>query len=415
MNERTTLLDRMKRMGPAAIVTSAFIGPGTVITATVAGANFSYSLLWVVLLAVIALMVLMEMASRIGIAGKMDSIEAAISIVPESAFWKRLVQIVIAAATLGVCFAFEVGNFVGASVGLMDFTGMPKWGAVVLLAVMAIITVFMSSYAALTRIMQIFVGAMGIIFLVTMIAVLPSLPAILKGLLIPTINQDNVINALALVGTTLIGVNLVLHSITSQQKWAGTGDVKKNISDARIDIIFNIAIGGIITMSILIVAAAVLYGTNAKVNSPLVFTKSLEPVLGSWARVVGDIGLFAAGASSVITIPFTLRSILSRIFKWENGFDSTPARVLGVIVVLFGAALAIAGTSPVQIIIFAQATSGFALPFIAALLLIAANNKKVLGEYVNKTWQNVVGFIAVILAFILGFWGLFKIVSPLFK
>ena len=128
---------------------------------------------------------------------------------------------------------------------------------------------------------------------------------------------------------------------------------------------------------------------------------------------MGDIGLFAAGASSVITIPFTLRAILSRIFKWEKGIASTPARVLGVLAVIFGAALAITGTSPVQIIIFAQATSGFALPFIAALLLVAANNKKALGEHVNKTWQNLVGSFAVILAFILGFWGLFKVVSRL--
>ena len=274
MNERTTLFDRMKRMGPAAIITSAFIGPGTVITATVAGASFGYSLLWVVLLAVISLMVLMEMSSRIGIAGKMDVIEAAIAIFPKNGLWKRLVQIVIGAATLGVCFAFEVGNMIGASVGLMDVSGMPKWAAVVILAALGIATVFMSSYTTLTRIMQFFVGTMGVIFLVTMIAVLPSLPEILKGLLVPTINQDNAINALALVGTTLIGINLVLHSITSQQKWAGAGDLKRSVSDARIDIIFNIAIGGIITMSILIVAAAVLYGTNAKVDSPLVFTKS---------------------------------------------------------------------------------------------------------------------------------------------
>ncbi len=411
MNKRTTFSDRMKRMGPAAIITSAFIGPGTVITATIAGATFNYSLLWVVLLAAIALMVLMEMSSRIGIAGKVDAIEAAIAIAPENVLWKRLVQIVIAASTLGVCFAFEAGNMIGASAGFTDFTGLPKWTAVVLLAALAIYTVFMKSFTTLTRIMQIFVGVMGVIFLVTMVAVLPSLPAILKGLLVPTINQDSVINALALVGTTLIGINLVLHSITSQQKWANAGDVKRNIFDARVDIVFNIVIGALITMSIIIVAAAVLYGTDAKVSSPLVFTTSLEPVLGSWARIVGDLGLFAAGASSAIAIPFTLRAILSSIFKWEKGIASTPARILGVIAVLFGAALAITGASPVQIIVFAQATSGFALPFIAALLLVAANNRKILGEHVNKTWQNIVGSIAVILAFILGFWGLFKVVS----
>lgn len=413
MSEKVSFADRLKKLGPAAIITSAFIGPGTVVTATVSGATFSYSLLWVVLLASIALIVLMEMASRIGIAGNMNAIDAAAAVFPNSIGWKRFVQIVIVAGTLAICFAFEAGNIVGASAGLADLTGIPVWAAATVTALIAVSTVFLSSYKTLSRIMQIFVSLMGILFVITMIAVKPDLGALFRGLLIPSMPEGSVINALALVGTTLIGINLVLHSITTNETWAGKGDVKEGIADARFDIFVNIAIGAVITLSIVIVGAAVLYGTNAKVSSPLVFTQSLEPVLGSWARYVGDLGLFAAGLSSAIAVPFTMRAILSNVFTWEKGIASTQVRVLGVIVVAFGAAFAILGSSPTQIIIFAQATSGFILPFIAALLLVAANNKKVLGEYVNKAWQNVIGSAAVILAFILGVWGLYNVILKL--
>lgn len=409
---KLSLAQRFKRMGPAAIITSAFIGPGTVVTASVSGASFGYSLLWVVLLAGIALMILMEMSSRIGIAGKSNMIEAAISVFPNSKAWSYFVKILIGLATLAICFAFEAGNIAGASAGLADISGMSPKIAAIITAVIAIVTVFLSSYTALSRLMQFFVSAMGIIFVLCAVAVLPNLGQLSQGLFIPSMPEGSVINALALVGTTLIGINLVLHSITSQEKWAADKDSKQAISDARFDIIFNIAVGMIISMSIIIVAAAVLFGTGANVNNALVFTKSLEPVLGSWARIVGDIGLFAAGLSSAIAVPFTMRAILSKIFKWEKGIASVPARILGTIIVLLGLAFAFFSISPIQIIIFAQATSGFLLPFIAVLLLVAANSKA-MGEFKNKAWQNIAGILATTLAFILGFWGLYNVVMRL--
>ncbi|MBV7433176.1 Nramp family divalent metal transporter [Dermabacteraceae bacterium TAE3-ERU5] len=413
MQQQSGLKARFQKMGPAAIITSAFIGPGTVITATKVGTEFSYALLWVLLLAVIALVVLMEMSSRVGIAGGKNVIDAAIDMFPSSIIWKRFVQTIIVAGTLAICFAFEAGNIVGASAGLADITSMPIWAAAVITAAIAAATVFMTSYTALSRIMQFFVSAMAILFVVTMVAVLPSIPGILGGMVIPSMPEGSVISALALVGTTLIGINLVLHSITSGEKWGQDKDVKTAVKDARFDILFNIIIGGMITMSIIVVAAKVLHGTGTQVNSPLVFTKSLEPVLGSWARIVGDLGLFAAGLSSAIAVPFSMRAILSKVFHTEGGIANPYLRGLGLVVVAFGTFLAISGAKPIQIIIFAQATSGFILPFIAALLIIAANNSKVMKEYVNKPWQNVVGGLAVLLSFILGFWGLYNVISKL--
>lgn len=406
--------DKVRKMGPAAIITSAFIGPGTIVTASLSGASFGYSLLWVVLLAVLALMVLMEMASRVGIAGGKDAVEAAVAVLPGNAPWKLFVKTIVTLGTLGICFAFEAGNIAGASLGLSDATSMPQWAAAALIAAVALSTVFLQSYKALARVMQLFVSVMVIVFIVSAVAVGPSLPGVMGGLLVPSMPEGSVVSALALVGTTLIGINLVLHSITSKEKWSGAGDVKAGLSEARFDIVFNILIGGLITMSVIVVSAAVLYGTGASVGNALVFTQSLEPVLGGWARIVGDVGLFAAGLSSAIAVPFTMRAILSSVFGWEKGSASAPARVLGVVVVIFGTVLAISGTSPAQIIVFAQATSGFILPFIAFLLLVAANNKKLLGAYANKPWQNAVGFASVALAFVLGINGLTKVVSKLF-
>ena len=91
--EKKTFMQKLKNMGPAAIITSAFIGPGTITTATLVGVKFQYALLWAVVFSGIALIVLMEMSSRIAIASHKNVIDAAIALKPESRGWRLFVQI----------------------------------------------------------------------------------------------------------------------------------------------------------------------------------------------------------------------------------------------------------------------------------------------------------------------------------
>lgn len=407
---KKTIIERLKGMGPAAIITSAFIGPGTVTTSTLAGVNYGYALLWAVLFSVISLIVLMEMSSRIGIISQLNAIDAAIETVPGNNIWKRFIQVLVFFAVASISFAFQAGNIIGASLGLGDLTGLSVPIAALIIGALAMLTAVGGSYKILERIMQIFVSLMGVLFIFTMIVVRPNIPEIFKGLFIPRVPENGFVTTLALIGTTLIGINLILHSITSSEKW----NKEEDLADARFDIWVNILIGGVITMSIIITSATVLAGTGVEVTSPLVFSSSLEPVLGNWARYVGDFGLAAAGLSSAIAIPFTLKSIFAKLFHWEGGAYSPQAKILGAVVVVFGTILAMTGYSPIQIILFAQATSGFFLPFIAIMLMIAANNKRLLGKHTNNLVQNFFGAIAVIVTLGLGFWNLFNTLIKIF-
>jgi manganese transport protein len=388
--EKKTFMQKLKNMGPAAIITSAFIGPGTITTATLVGVKFQYALLWAVVFSGIALIVLMEMSSRIAIASHKNVIDAAIALKPESRGWRLFVQIFVGLAVGISCFAFQSGNEIGASAGLQDITGMPQWVSALIIGVIALIAA-LASNKVLETIMQVFVSVMGVLFLVTAIAVAPNLGQVVTGL-VPVVPEGGLMNTMALIGTTLIGMNLILHSITSQGKYTSI----EELPDARFDIRFNIIIGIIITASILITSGTVLYGTGTSVNGALTFTKSLEPVLGSWARVVGDIGLLAAGLSSAIAVGFTFKTIFSALFHWEGGSSCTKAKLLAIIVIVFGTVLAMVNTSPAAIIVAAQAISGFILPFIAILLLVIANSKKLLGNYTNSVIRNVLGGIAAV-------------------
>lgn len=401
--------EKLKNMGPAAIITSAFIGPGTITTTTLAGANYGYQLLWAVLFSIIALMVLMEMSSRIGIISGRDVIQAAEDMSPENRGWGLFVKGLVLVAVFAICFGFQSGNEIGASLGLGDILGIPTGIAALIVGAISMVTAVMGSTKLLEKIMLTFVSSMGLIFIVTMILVKPNIPEMIKGMFLPTIPEGGVVTTMALIGTSLIAINLVLHSITSKDKW----NTPAGLEEARFDIKVNILIGGLITLSMLTTSAALLFKTGTEVNSPLVFSTQLEPILGNWARIVGDLGIFAAGLSSSIAVPFTLKTILSSVFKWEKGIEDNKAKIMGAVVVIFGTALAMANVRPTQIIVFAQATSGFFLPFIAALLLIVSNSKKIMGKYTNTLLQNVLGIIAVVVTFAIGMWGLYGTLSSL--
>lgn len=408
--EKKTLSQKLKNMGPAAIITSAFVGPGTITAATIAGVNFGYDLLWAGVFSVISLIILMEMSSRLGIIANKNFMEASAEIMPGNKAWKLFVNIVSGLAVAAVGFGFEAGNIIGSSLGLGDILGTTQLISAAIIGVLALSTVLFGTAKMLEKIMLMFVSLMGALFLITMVTVGPSIPKMLKGIFIPTIPQGGVISTIALIGTTLIGINLILHSITSKNKWNEVADLE----NAKFDIFVNVLIGGIITISIIVTSASVLYNSGIEVNSPLVFSKQLEPVLGSWARIVGDLGIFAAGLSSAIAVPFTLNSVFSSMFNWEGGIQSKQAKVLGTVVVSFGTILAMLNTKPIQIITAAQVTSGFSLPFIAILLVVATNNKKLLGEHTNTTLQNVLGGIAAAVSLGLGSWGLYGVFTKFF-
>lgn len=400
---------KLRNMGPAAIITSAFIGPGTITTCTVAGVNFGYALLWAIVFSGIALVILMEMSARTTLATGMNLVDSSVAVAPNNVVWKWVVRAVFFLTVLAVCFAFQAGNEIGAANGLADIFSIPIPAAALIIGLFALGTTWLGSYKTLEVIMQVFVSLMGILFLITALIIRPDWGAVIKGI-IPSLPEGSTVSALALIGTTMVGINLIVHSISCQEKYHSIDEM----DDAKFDIGFNILIGVVITLSMLITSAAALYNTGTQVTSPLVFTQSLEPVLGSWARIIGDIGLTAAGLSSAVAVSYTMRSIYSRLFKWEGGSMSMPAKILGTVVITFGTIFAMFSKTPTQIIVVAQAVSGFSLPFIAIALMIVANSKKLMGELRNKVLSNVVGIVAVAVTLFLGLRNVYNVLIQLF-
>lgn len=143
------LIQKLKDSGPAAIITSAFIGPGTIIVSTKVGMTFGFSLLWATVFAVIALMLLMETASRIAIVTHKDLIEAIIDVFPKNALWKRFIQVLMLLAVLTICFAFQTGNLTGGALGLADIFGISTTPVVLGMTVIVLAVTLLGSTRSL--------------------------------------------------------------------------------------------------------------------------------------------------------------------------------------------------------------------------------------------------------------------------
>jgi Mn2+/Fe2+ NRAMP family transporter len=139
--------------------------------------------------------------------------------------------------------------------------------------------------------------------------------------------------------------------------------------------------------------------------------KSVEPLLGSWAKYFFAFGLFAAGLSSTITAPLAAAYATAGAMGWKSDFKDKKFEAIWTTVILIGIIFSAVGLKPLSAIIFAQAANGILLPVIAIFLLYAMNNKKRLGKYVNSPLTNILGGIVVLVACGLGLRGILRVLG----
>ena len=408
------------KIGPGALVTAAFIGPGTITTCTLAGASFGYALLWGMVFSVAATIILQEMAARLGIISHKGLGEALRAHFSKPAAKLFTAILVISAITIGNA-AFQTGNLLGASLGLETLFGSGAPSApgaavaagspslfssgiltlrfwVAINAAIAFILLFVGSYKLLEKFLVALVILMSLTFVTTAIIVAPALPALLKGMFVPTIPTGAVLTLVGLIGTTVVPYNLFLHASAVQERWHSPSDLPA----ARWDISVSMILGGVISMAVIVTAAAAFAGTGTSIASGTDMAQQLEPLAGRWAKYITSIGLFAAGISSAITAPMAAAYATAGIMGWKRDLRSARFRMVWMFILLAGVTFSMLGFKPVDAILFAQVANGILLPVIAVYLLVVMNSRKIMGDNVNTLLSNILGGIVVLTATGLG-------------
>ncbi|NDV43028.1 Nramp family divalent metal transporter [Flagellimonas sediminis] len=397
----------LKKIGPGVLVAAAFVGPGTIAMCTLAGARFGYALIWALLISILATIVLQGMAGRIGLVtqkGLVDVVREQLG----TPWVRNVVLAVVLGAILIGNAAYEGGNIGGATLGLEQIFPNPQIRPFLpmLIGIAIFCLLWFSNYKALERIFVGLVGLMGASFIICALMTKPSLSGILKGMFVPTLPKDSLLTVVALVGTTVVPYNLFLHASLVREKWKSQNDLKV----VKWDTIISIALGGLVSMAILITASA---APISDINNAMDMAKGLEPLFGKMALYFMAIGLLAAGVTSAITAPLAAAYVASSCFGWEGGMQDKRFKFTWAFVLLCGVIFLSFDIKPIKVIQFAQVANGVLLPIMALLLLWVVNKKSVMGENRNTLLQNVLGMAIVAFAIFLGAKSILKVIGTL--
>lgn len=403
---------RGTRVGPGALVAAAFIGPGTVTTCTLAGVQAGTALLWALAFATIGTIVLQEMAARLGTITGQGLGDALRRRVKTPLARLTMLALVVFAIGFGNA-AYQTGNLLGAALGLdIAFSGGPRlWAAAVATGATALLMT--GRYRVIERVLVALVIFMSLLFVITALAVSPAWSEIARDLVQPRLPEGTALVALGLIGTTIVPYNLFLHASAAAERFTD-GDSATRLRHARWDLVVAIGLGGVVSMAIVVTAAAAqanALSSGAAIDSAGSMATQLSPLLGRWATIVFAVGLFAAGMTSAITAPMAAAWAVAGAMNWPRDLRDWRLRAVWGTVIAVGVGVSLSGVQPLPAILAAQAANALLLPIVAGFLLFAMNDRVALGAATNNRIANVAGAAIVLITLALGTRALWSVIS----
>lgn len=394
------------RIGPGAMVAAAFIGPGTVTTASVAGATSGITLMWAVAFSVLATLVLQELSLRSALATQQD-LATLVREMGSGHWWGPLLVVLIIAAIGVGNAAYQSGNLSGAGIGLSAVLPVSFPVVVAIAASLAAALIVLDHYRWLERLLVSLVALMALLFSGLAVLVLPLLLLQSGERLMPAFSVANLNLALALVGTTVVPYNLFLHATAVRRRWQGE-PVDSALRGARKESMLAILIGGGITFSIMIVAAALIPSAPEQEVLPALMAAIDSQFPGGGTVAVG-VGLFAAGLTSAIAAPIAAGWAVCGALGWSTSPGSRGFKAVALLVLVVGTLFAVVTTRPAVLIVTAQITNALLLPVIAVILVALANSELLPERFRNRGSTNLLAIAVLVIVGVLALTKLAKL------
>ena len=391
-------LDILKFIGPGLIVTVGFIDPGNWASNLAAGSDFGYYLLWMVTLSTVMLIFLQHNVAHLGIVTGLCLSEAI------STYIKPKPAKIILFSAMLASISTSLAEILGGAIALEMLFGIPiKIGSIItLITVVALL--FTNSYKTIEKVIIAFVSIIGLSFLYELSLVNIDWQLAAKSWIVPTFPKNSMLIIMSVLGAVVMPHNLFLHSeVIQSRQWNKEDDniIKKELKYEFLDTLFSMGIGWAINSAMILLAAATFYDAGISVSTIEQEKKLLEPLLGSNAAVVFSIALLFSGISSTTTSGMAAGSIFAGAFKEPFDIKDNHSR-LGVMISLVFAVLIIFFISdPFKGLIVSQVILSVQLPITIFSQVYLTSSKKVMGKYVNSTFDKIIlytlGLIVAIL------------------
>ena len=399
-------------LGPGLLVAVGYMDPGNWITSMAGGAQFGYILLFIILLSSLAAMLLQSMSARLGVASGMDLAQVTkyMSNKPLGIFSWVLAELAI--------MATDIAEVIGSAIALNLLFNIPLALGVTItvLDVFLLLMIIKLGFRKIEAIVGVLIFTVLVIFVFEVYLSSPDAGSLFAGF-IPSseivTNKGVLYIALGIIGATIMPHNLYLHSsIVQSRNYKRNNQGKKSaIKYAIIDSNIQLTIAFVINCLLLVLGAALFYGSNEALGRFFDLYHALShsnvggAVGGAVMSTLFVIALLASGQNSTITGTLSGQIVMEGFLniKLKPWVRRLVTRVIAVIPVFI--CLWLYGSSESKIedmLIFTQVFLSLALPFSIIPLIMATNNPKIMGEqFTNKTWINIISWILAVVLSIL--------------
>lgn len=384
-------------IGPGVITANIDNDAGGIATYSIAGAQFGYSLLWTLIPTTIALIVVQEMASRMGaITGK-----GLADLIRENYGVRTIVWLM--AALLVTDLGNTAAEFAGWAASA-ELLGINKYVAVPLGALFVWLIVVKGSYRVFEKIF-LFVCAVYLVYIPAAFMAKPDWREVVIETVHPTFqfSAAYLVTLIGIVGTTItpwmqfyLQSAVVEKGVRKEQYWA-----------SRIDVIFGCFMTDIVAFFIVVACGATLFKAGVKIDSAEAAAASLAPIAGRYASILFAVGLANASLFAASILPLATAYYICEGLGWEAGVNKTfkdaPQFMwLYTLLIGIGALIVLVPNAPLIAIMWvSQVVNGVMLPFVLIFMLKLVNRRDLLEDYTNSRTFNGIAWVTTAIMIVL--------------
>jgi manganese transport protein len=378
----------LKFLGPAFIVSVAYIDPGNFATNISGGSIFKYNLLWVILWSNLMAIFLQVMSAKLGIATNANLTQMCRNVFSRKINWGFWIIAELAA------MATTMAEFLGGALGFYLLFGIPLPVAGILTAVVTFSITYLQKYGqrVVEVIISILVAVISVAYAIELFLAKPDWASVGIHTLIPSLpNSQALLIAVGMLGATVMPHVIYLHSQLVQDRnntHHSLEEKKRHLKMEKIDIVIAMNIAFIVNAAMVIVSAAVFNSQGMIVDSIEQAHKSLQPLLGSLSSGAFGIALLASGFSSSTVGAMAGETVMDGFvdIKLPLNFKRLLTMLPGMLIITFG-------VNPMRALVLSQVCLSFALPAAIIPMLIITGRKDLMGTFVNKPWVKLLGII----------------------
>jgi len=404
----------LKKIGPGFITGAADDDPSGVATYSQTGATFGFSQLWLALFTLPFMTLIQQMCGRIGmVTGK------GLAGVIRDHYPKPLLY--FAVSLLVITNTINIGADLGAmAASAQMLIGLPSFIWLCIMTAFIILLEVFVTYKTYSKILK-YLALTLFAYVLTAFIVKPDWGIIVTSTVIPQIkfSKDYMLNIVAILGTTISPYLFFWQASQEVEEEISEGKIpdigvkkpvvkKKNISNMGVDTLVGMLFSQAIMFFIIITTAATLHVHGiTNITSASQAAEALKPVAGNLAYLLFAIGIIGTGLLAVPVLAGSSAYAVAETAGLKAGLSKKSGRApgfYGVIVVssIIGMSINWTGINPMKALYYAAALNGLAAPPLMALVILIANNKRIMGKFVNKKISNIVGWIITLIMSIAG-------------